>query len=137
MKNLILKRRHWEEMLAHVTKCLPEEACGLVASSQTISQAVYPITNVLRSSVRFRMDPLEQLTAFLDYEKHGWDLAAIYHSHPKGPPEPSPTDLAEFAYPRVLYLIWFPDDAAWMCESYEILGNKWVSKAKLQIVDLV
>lgn len=127
MAALILERVLWMEMQAHVQNCLPEEACGLVAGDEITpvsnlghARAVYPVTNILRSPVRFRMDPSEQLAAFLAMEAQGWDLLAIYHSHPNGPDCPSPTDLAEFAYPGCLYLIWYRQEEKWQCLAYTI-----------------
>ena len=41
-----------------------EEACGLVAGHRSDQLAVFPITNVLHSPVRFQMDPEQQLKRF-------------------------------------------------------------------------
>jgi proteasome lid subunit RPN8/RPN11 len=82
-----------------------------------------PIENALHSPVRFCMAPAAQLQAFQALEADGLDLLAIFHSHPTGPREPSPTDLAEFAYPGVLSLILFPTDAqAWSARAFHIQG---------------
>jgi proteasome lid subunit RPN8/RPN11 len=37
--------------------------------------------------------------------ERGEELFGIYHSHPKTPPLPSKSDLAQAAYPEALYLI--------------------------------
>jgi proteasome lid subunit RPN8/RPN11 len=132
----------WQAMLAHVTGCLPEEACGLVAIEReqnaeisTIrsirAAAILPIENELHSQVRFRMAPAEQLKAFYWLEERRLELGAIFHSHPKGPDRPSATDLAEFAYPGVLMLIVSPLDSAifpqmsedWQIRAYRIDGG--------------
>ncbi len=104
----------WQEMLAHVIACLPEEACGLIGSSpgENTAAVVLPIENELHSQVRFRMAPTEQLKAFYWLEDRNLDLVAIFHSHPHGPRHPSATDLAEFAYPGVLMLILSPLEPA-------------------------
>jgi proteasome lid subunit RPN8/RPN11 len=70
--------------------------------------------------VRYRLDPREQLRIFLELEEVGWDLLAIYHSHPGGPSTPSPTDIAEAAYPEAVYLIWSPDSGGWNCRGFLI-----------------
>lgn len=134
IENLKFLRKHCDEMLSHVLDCLPEEACGLVASSGNVSKVVYPITNELHSSIRYRMDPTEQLNAFLDMEKRDWSLAGIFHSHPNGPSTPSETDLSEFAYPGVLTLIWSPAGRIWSCKSFLVAENKYMQK-DLEILD--
>jgi proteasome lid subunit RPN8/RPN11 len=133
----------WQTMLMHVTACLPEEACGLVATGrkEPVSShaselpvpmmraaAILPIENELHSPVRYRMAPAEQLKAFYWLEEHGLELGGIFHSHPKGPDQPSATDLAEFAYPGVLMLILSPinpmispqQPADWKIRAYRI-----------------
>ena len=110
----------WEQMRADVQARLPEEACGLVGGVQPRALQVFPVANALHSPVRYRMEAEEQIHIFLSLEKSGWDLLAIYHSHPAGPDQPSPTDLAESAYPECVYLIWFPRQGEWTCRGFLI-----------------
>ncbi len=109
---LVIRSFCIQEILAHVTGCLPEEACGLlggVVREETVSvEVVQQVENELHSPVRFRMAPAEQLKAFYALEERGLELAAIFHSHPTGPDHLSITDLTEFAYPGVLMLICSP-----------------------------
>jgi proteasome lid subunit RPN8/RPN11 len=51
------------------------------------------------------MHAQEQVKALLDIDQHGWELIAIYHSHPHGPGEPSERDTKEYSYPGVIYII--------------------------------
>jgi proteasome lid subunit RPN8/RPN11 len=51
------------------------------------------------------MDPKQQLAAMIDMEEQGWDLIAIYHSHPNGPQVPSATDIDKAYYPEAAHLI--------------------------------
>ena len=44
----------------------------------------------------------------LDFEKRGWEVVGIYHSHPSGSARPSPTDLAEATFSDAAYLIGVP-----------------------------
>jgi proteasome lid subunit RPN8/RPN11 len=92
----------------YARNCLPLEACGLVVGTEYHSKAFLPVSNELQSPSAFRMDPQEQLNAFLWMEKQHLDLLAIFHSHPQGPQTPSATDIAEFFYPGVASLIWTP-----------------------------
>lgn len=122
---LTLTLEHHRQMLAHILRCLPEEACGLIGGRAGQAEVVLPMTNLLHSPVRFRMEPHEQLKAFLWLEEQGFDLVAVFHSHPNGPPRPSRTDLEEFAYPGVLTLIWSPAEAGaapggWQVRAFQI-----------------
>jgi proteasome lid subunit RPN8/RPN11 len=118
-----IRRKHWEQMREHVVLTAPEEACGLVAGKDGQSMEVFTIENALHSPARYRMDPESQLRAMLSIEERGWEIAAIYHSHPGGPEVPSQTDIAEAAYPGVVHLIWHPINAEWGCRGYIIEGG--------------
>jgi proteasome lid subunit RPN8/RPN11 len=66
------------------------------------------------------MNPQQQLDALLDMEQNGWDLLAIYHSHPHGPELPSHTDILEHFYPDALCMIWSKGTAGWVCRAFQI-----------------
>ncbi len=114
----------WDEMLADVARKAPLEACGLIAGNleQPIYQALAVIsaTNSLQSPISFQIDPQEQLAAFNRIEANGWELIGIYHSHPHGPDEPSPTDIAENYYPETIQLIWSKRTGVWKCRGFLI-----------------
>ncbi len=76
--------------------------------------------NMLASENRFKMDPQEQFAAFQRIEANDWELIAIYHSHPEGPPSPSITDIKEHAYPGVLSVIFSIENGSWIYNAYEI-----------------
>ena len=73
--------------------------------------------------MRFRMEPHAQWRAFQRMEAAGMELLGIYHSHPKGPDHPSPTDIAEHMYP-VAQVIWFRENGKWQARGFEIDGRK-------------
>jgi proteasome lid subunit RPN8/RPN11 len=120
MNELKLRGKDWSQMLKLVERALPDEACGLIGGKNGISKVVYGVTNELNSSVRFKMEAHEQVQALLKIEESGLDLLAIYHSHPSGPAQPSRTDIDEFAYPGVPYLIWHLQDGEWSCRAFTI-----------------
>ncbi len=118
-----------ELMRSHVQSCLPQEACGLLLGRAGIVHQVIPVTNAAGSAVSFRMEPREQLAAFDRIEAEGLELLGIFHSHPNGPEAPSPTDIAEAAYP-VVYIIWFRIQDTWGARGFWIEESR-VSEVKL------
>jgi proteasome lid subunit RPN8/RPN11 len=138
LDRLIIPLSVWQTMRDQVARWAPEEACGLLAGqTQGQVEKVFPVANRLHSPSRFEMDPHEQLRAFIDIETAGLELLAIYHSHPLGPAEPSPTDFAEFAYPGVVYLIWAPEQpyplSAWNARGF-LLDDREVNEIRLQVM---
>ena len=125
----------WEQMRDDVAGHIPEEACGILVGRGREVLEIYPITNQLHSPVRYLMEPHEQLRAFQLIEAQGWELLAIYHSHPRGPERPSPTDIAEAYYPEAVYLIWSHSKAVWRCRGFRIEGEL-VHPVELQIMGL-
>lgn len=131
MPRLRIATRHLEQMAAHLAAHAPREACGLLAGQQGASLHVFEISNELDSPTHFSMAPAEQLRAFAEMERQGWELLAIYHSHPAGPATPSRTDLAEARYPGVAHLIWAPDaQGAWACRAF-LLDDGQVAELEL------
>lgn len=111
-------------MHAHVRAREPEETCGLIAgmvnNATYIARLVIPITNILHRTDGYRMNPEEQIQAFLHLEACGYELIGIYHSHPLGPDHPSRRDIAESYYPECAYLIWSGQTLPWQCTGYMI-----------------
>lgn len=102
---LIIARVMYEVMLAHSRLLYPEEVCGFLAGRDNSVAQIYIVENALHRPDAFRMDPQQQIMAMLDAEEKGQQLLAVYHSHPAGPPHPSPTDVAQAYYPELLQII--------------------------------
>jgi len=103
---LTIKRPLLNQMLDHLQTCYPLEGCGLLAGDEAgLVTAVYPIDNILRSPTAYEMDPRQQIEAMLALEAAGWQMLAIYHSHPQGPELPSSTDIALAYYPEAVNII--------------------------------
>lgn len=103
---LTIARPFLDEMLDHLQACYPWEGCGLLAGDlDGVVTAVYPIDNILQSPTAYEMDPQQQVEAMLALEAAGWQMLAIYHSHPQGPPQPSATDIALAHYPEALHVV--------------------------------
>lgn len=104
-ETLSIRRSDYRAMLSQLQAVYPLEGCGLLAGRAGRVARLYPVDNALRSSTEYEMDPHQQLRAMLDLEEAGWELLAIYHSHPHGPPDPSATDVARAYYPEALQVI--------------------------------
>ena len=114
----------WLVMCSLAETCLPEEVCGLLAGSGNRVSIAIPVTNQLHSPYRYRMDPEQQLQAFLKIDDLDLELLGIYHSHPQGPIRPSETDIAEANYPYAVYIILCPSSTGWEQRGYSIRNGE-------------
>jgi proteasome lid subunit RPN8/RPN11 len=129
MDRLVLTKLQWEEMQRQVAAEAPLESCGLLAGKGEVVQRVIGVPNALNSATRYRFDPYAQLAAFEQIDQDGLEILAIYHSHPKGPPHPSPTDMQEASYP-VVYVIWSPENDGWQARGF------WIESGSFKDVPL-
>lgn len=120
--SLTLKAEQWAVMRKQAAAEAPLEACGLLAGNDSRVEQVLPMRNAAHSAVRFVLDPREQLEAFDLIEGRGLALIGIYHSHPAGPPAPSPTDVEESAYP-VVNVIVSEVEGEWRARGFWIEGD--------------
>src|SRR3990172_4744491 len=102
---LHLSGRYAAEMIAHARDDYPYEVCGILAGNDGRVAHLYRTTNSEKSETRYFMEPREQLRFMQDMDEKGWDMLAIYHSHPKTQAYPSPTDVSLAYYPDSLYVI--------------------------------
>lgn len=128
-RGLVLKRTHMHAMQRHINYEAPLEACGLLGGKDGQVELVLPVKNAAESRVRFRMEPRAQLRAMEQIESEGLEILAIFHSHPKGPSAPSPTDVEEAAYP-VVNIIWSKVGRRWQARGF------WIEAGQIQEVPL-
>ena len=94
-----------EAVVAHARDARPAECCGvLLGRGDEIVEAVR-CRNLDDNPNRFLIDPNDHFAARKRARAQGLDVIGFYHSHPHSPPAPSPTDVAEAAYPDSLSLI--------------------------------
>jgi proteasome lid subunit RPN8/RPN11 len=132
-RKLILRQNHWQEMLEHVDRHAPLEACGLLAGKNDEVEKVIPVRNQAQSTVRFVMEPYEQLEAFNWMDANGLDLLGIFHSHPTGAETASVTDIKEAAY-EVVHIIWSQNHGRWQARGFWI-ENGSATEVPLQILE--
>ena len=112
------------------------EVCGLLGGQGGRALGVYPVENRSPTpAIHFLMGDQSFVDAYLDIEARGWDLVAIYHSHPVGARAvPSPTDVANANYPEALNLIVsFDGDGQPVARAFRISDGQ-VSEVRLEIV---
>ncbi len=97
-----LARAQFDQIVSQARADAPLETCGLMTGRDGMVECVLPVPNALRSPVEYRMDGQEFADAMVACS---FDPLAIYHSHPAGPPVPSPTDIAQAFYPDSIYVI--------------------------------
>ena len=90
---LRLPRPLADEMVAHCKAGRPNEACGILASSDGEVVKVFPMSNASASPVRYSLEPREQFAAYTELDKNGWQLGGVFHSHTHTDAYPSPTDV--------------------------------------------
>lgn len=93
-----------DALVAEAVAASPREACGLLVGHGHVVHRIVPARNLDASPARYTIDPADHFAALRDARRDGLGVIGAYHSHPAGPPEPSPSDTAE-AVPDFLYLI--------------------------------
>ena len=82
----------WQQLVTHARAALPHEAVGLLAGSTGRVTAAIPLPNIAPCD-EFLADPHAQYLAERRIRRDGAQLVAIYHSHPAGGTQLSPSDV--------------------------------------------
>ncbi len=114
-----IARKHFEEMRVDVAARYPIEACGLLAGVRGKSLGVFPLRNALESPHRYLADAEEMARALWEIHRRGWQVLAVYHSHPFGGFRPSAADL-RFANRQFVHLIWAKKAGKWAVRGWVI-----------------
>lgn len=98
-----LNAKQFRLLERHARRCLPNEACGLLAGTEEDGvrdiKKVYLLTNRDASPSHFSLDPAEQIAAVRDMRALGLQPLGNWHSHPQTPARPSEEDM-RLAYDR-------------------------------------
>ncbi|MCH7589148.1 MAG: M67 family metallopeptidase [Chloroflexi bacterium] len=114
---------HWQSMRSEIRVLIQEEACGFLAGIGSEVMQVLPVTNILHSPSRYRMDPREQVEAMQQIAAEGQSIVGIYHSHWTGPSGMSEFDIKEAAYLDAAYLVWSISKFEWKCRAFRIVDR--------------
>ena len=106
MMQIVMPRALLTEIEAHAKEEAPRECCGLLAGRDGQIVARYPLRNQSADPEReYFAAPEDLFIAMRRMRERREELLAIYHSHPRGRPYPSATDLEMAFYPEAVYLI--------------------------------
>lgn len=137
---LQIKKSDYEKILAHATKELPNEACGLIAgvleNEVKVVKEVYLLTNIDQSNEHFTLDPKEQLAAIKDMRAKGYQQFGNWHSHPESPSRPSEEDKRLAHDSKADYLILsLMDRENPVLNAFLVKDHTEVSKEAIEYVD--
>jgi [CysO sulfur-carrier protein]-S-L-cysteine hydrolase len=99
----LIDQDSYQALVAHARAELPNEACALLAGGGRVER-VYPVPNAEASPTMYVIDPKDYLRAEEEWDRRGWELLAVFHSHVATEAYPSRTDVG-LALPGVAYLI--------------------------------
>lgn len=83
----------------------PLECCGLLAGKDDLVDEYIRTHNIRASEVAFQVDPADHFAAIKSLRTRGRAVLGAYHSHPRTPAVPSPTDLAQAPGGDFFYVI--------------------------------
>jgi proteasome lid subunit RPN8/RPN11 len=94
-------------MVAQARREQPQECCGLLVGDRRRVSFAVPMRNIAASPTRYRVDDAShlELRRVLRQFSPPLSILGVYHSHPAGPADPSPTDIDQAMYPEWAYVI--------------------------------
>ncbi len=95
----------FEQMVQQAQDHSPIEACGILAGRDNLVKKLYKTVNADQSPNHFMIAPQEQFKIIKDIRSTGYQMLAIYHSHPETPARPSQEDILLALTPDVIYII--------------------------------
>ncbi len=94
-----------DTMISHAREDVPLECCGLLLGAGNLVDECVRTRNARASETAYLVDPTEHFAAVRRARRDGRAILGAYHSHPRSPAVPSPTDLAEAHDADLLYVI--------------------------------
>jgi proteasome lid subunit RPN8/RPN11 len=94
-----------QAMIDHARADAPLECCGLLIGSVGRIEEAVRARNARESATAYLIDPADHFAAIRRVRREGRAIVGAYHSHPRSPAVPSPTDLEEAQFGNFLYVI--------------------------------
>jgi proteasome lid subunit RPN8/RPN11 len=94
------------EIERHAIESRPAECCGVLSGADGVITRLHRLRNdAERPETRYSASPEDLFSATRRIREIGHSLLGIYHSHPRTPAYPSPSDVEMAFYPEAVYLI--------------------------------
>jgi proteasome lid subunit RPN8/RPN11 len=93
------------DMIAHAVADAPRECCGLLVGQGSHIDESVRTTNLEPGTTRYLVDPAEHVALLKRLRGGPCDVIGGYHSHPRSPAWPSPTDIAAAFSAHFVYMI--------------------------------
>ena len=128
-----VRRTVLDAIVAHARRENPRECCGLLVGDSHQAIEAVAVTNVAEEPLRqYEVSPVEHLAQIKRCRERSssagdaLDVIGAYHSHPRSPARPSPTDL-ERACQDFLFVIAGPvsEDADVPVRGYRLSGTQF------------
>lgn len=103
--------------LAQAAAC--EEVCGFVGGNDGIGTLVLPVENQQHKIDSFEMTSEALLAALVEIDRLGFQVEAVYHSHPILQPEPSDDDYQKHVFPFAAILIASRYPSGWQLRAFD------------------
>jgi proteasome lid subunit RPN8/RPN11 len=110
----------------HARTEAPRECCGLLVGHGDLIDEYIPTDNIKASEVEYEIDPAQHFAAIKRTRQIGRTIVGGYHSHPRSPAVPSPTDLAQ-AHAEFLYLIVSIREPVPDIRAYRLIDGRFAS----------
>lgn len=127
---LLIPREIHDALFAQARNEAPNECCGLLAGPMPrdgdyVVAGRFPLVNALASPTAFESEPHGLLAVHRQMRERGWEILAVYHSHPATPAMPSARDREmTFAENVATLIVSLADDEVrgWWINNDEILS---------------
>ena len=96
-------------IIAHARSLPSEEVCGFLAGREGTITCAFAAKNIAaNATAAYDVAPKEIVEKMREIREANLEFLGIYHSHPSGANEPSPTDIELAAYPDAASFILSP-----------------------------
>lgn len=119
-----------DQLVREAARTHPQECCGIMLGTGQHITELIPAANVHPApTTHFEIDPQALIAAHRTARGGGPQVVGYYHSHPRGPAQPSTTDRAEAAHDGAIWAIvagegvvtfWRDDESGFVALPYSL-----------------